>query len=94
MLYIASTMRNESRKGESADEKKYRILEVVLVLLVFCICLTGVFVLPVDECPDEGGRLLLADCLTGKGTLPIGNESELVIPGWGFPMHFGLICQL
>ena len=84
MLYIASTMINESRKGKAADKKKYRILEAVLVLLVFCICLTGAFVLPVDECPDESGRLILADWLAGKGTLPVGNESELIIRGWGF----------
>ena len=63
---------------------KYRILEAGLILSVFCICLTGAFILPTGECPDEGGRLMLAEWLADRGTLPTGNEPELMIPGWGF----------
>lgn len=64
--------------------KKHRSLEIGLILLAFCICLTGAFVLPVSECPDEGGYLILAEWLAEKGVLPVGNEPELIIPGWGF----------
>lgn len=59
-------------------------LERGLIVLVFCICLSGALLLPVDQCPDERGRLLLTDYIVQNGALPTGNEAETMIPGWGF----------
>lgn len=60
------------------------MLEYGLILLCFLICLTGALLLPIDQCPDEGGRLLLTEWIVKTGTLPTGNEAEVVLPDWGF----------
>ncbi len=59
-------------------------LEMIMLLLCFFICLTGALLLPVDQCPDESGRLLLTEWIVKTGTLPTGNEPEVIVPGWGF----------
>ncbi len=58
--------------------------EYGLILFVFCICLTGALLLPVDQCPDEDGRLLLTEWIVKTGTLPTGDEAEVMIPEWGY----------
>lgn len=64
--------------------KCFSAIEVLLILLCFSVCLTGALLLPVDQCPDERGRLLLTDWIVKTGTLPTGNEQEVMIPGWGY----------
>lgn len=64
--------------------RTYKTLELLLVAACFCACLAGALLLPVDECPDEGGRLLLTQWIVAHGTLPTGDETEVMIPGWGF----------
>ena len=64
-------------------------VELGLVLLVFCVCLGYAMVLPVDQCPDESGRLLISTWLFEKGSLPTGSELEtIMVPSngrtWGF----------
>lgn len=53
--------------------------EKLLVLLVFCICLCGAAVLPVELCPDEGGRRLVSDYIFETGILPTGDEIETTL---------------
>ncbi len=76
---------NNSNKIKTGDSKnKLLPSEFILVILVFCICLSGALLLPVDQCPDENGRLMLSRWIIEKGTLPTGKELEVMIPGWGF----------
>lgn len=63
---------------------RFSALEYGLVLLCFSICLAGALLLPVNQCPDEGGRLSLIEWIVKTGTLPTGDEPETRIPGWGF----------
>ena len=56
--------------------------EYLLVLLVFCICLTGALLLPISQCPDEPGRRLISDWIVRTGMLPTGNEPETMIMSW------------
>ena len=58
------------------------ILECLLVLLTFSVCLSGALLLPMDQCPDEPGRRLLSDWLLHKGTLPTGNEPGIMLMLW------------
>ena len=63
--------------------------EIILTMLVFTVCATGAALLPIDLCPDEGGRRLVSDWIFNMGTLPTGNEMETIIlnddgPSWGF----------
>lgn len=71
---------------EQLNPKKsyFSRLEMVVLLLCFSICLTGAFLLPVDQCPDEKSRLMLSEWIVKTGTLPTGNEPEVMIPGWGY----------
>lgn len=66
------------------SNRRLSLVEYLLVMLTFLICLAGALLLPVDQCPDEQGRLLLTEWITETGTLPTGNESEVMIPGWGY----------
>ena len=68
----------------SKKTPRFSYLEYGLILLCFSTCLAGALLLPVDQCPDEEGRLLLTDWIVQTGTLPTGNEPEVMIPGWGF----------
>lgn len=56
--------------------------ELILILLVFCICLTGALTLPVDQCPDEVGRRFLSDWIYRTGTLPTGDELATMLMSW------------
>ena len=56
----------------------------ILVLIVFFICLCGGIMLSTKHCPDEYARFILTDYIFRTGTLPKGNEPEIMIPGWGF----------
>lgn len=58
--------------------------EMALILLCFFTCLAGATLLPVNQCPDEGGRVLLSQWMVLNHTLPTGNEMETIIKGWGF----------
>ena len=55
--------------------------ELALLLLCFFSCLIGAMLLPVDHCPDEGGRALLSQWMVQNHTLPKGNEMETIIHG-------------
>ena len=62
--------------------KRHVNIEALLVLLVFCLCLTGALLLPLDECPDEAGRHFLSNWIVRTGTLPTGNEPETMLMSW------------
>lgn len=63
-----------------------------LVILIFAICLTGAYSLPVDSCPDERGRLYLTDYITKTWKLPTGTEPETMLDLWHF--SYGLFPYL
>ena len=65
-------------------KKRFLTIEVLLVFLCFSVCLAGALLLPADQCPDEEGRLFLTDWIVRTGTLPTGDEPEVMISGWGF----------
>ena len=52
--------------------------EYLLVMLTFCICITGALLLPFNQCPDELGRGRLIMWMVEKGTLPTGDELETI----------------
>lgn len=56
----------------------------ILIIVVLLICLTGAFMLDINDCPDETGRRLLSDYIFSNHKLPTGNETETMIQGWGF----------
>ncbi len=58
--------------------------DYILILLCFFSCLVGSTLLPVSQCPDEGGRTLISSWMVQHHTLPTGNEMETLVPGWGF----------
>ena len=64
------------------QSKRLSAKEYLLVLLVFCICLTGALLLPMEQCPDEAGRHLLSNWIVRTGTLPTGNEMETMLMSW------------
>ncbi|MBR4473207.1 MAG: DUF2142 domain-containing protein [Oscillospiraceae bacterium] len=64
--------------------QRFSAIEHGLILLCFAVCLAGALLLPVDQCPDEQARLLLTEWIVKTGTLPTGNEPEVMIPGWGY----------
>ena len=66
------------------QHRRLSAMGYLLVLLTFCICMTGALLLPVEQCPDESGRLLLTDWIVENGTLPGGDEPDVILPGWGF----------
>lgn len=57
---------------------------VAVCLGLLCLYLGYAAVLKVEQCPDEYMRYTLAYYLYGHGTLPIGDEPEIVSPIWGF----------
>lgn len=69
---------------DMADNKAFTKIEILLILITFTFGLIGSLLLPMDQCPDEEGRVLLTDWIVNTGTLPTGNEAEVMIPGWGF----------
>ena len=66
------------------NRKDASCIQYILYISVFLICLYGAMGLPVSQCPDEEGRLLLVNWMCRTGKLPTGNELETMIPGWGF----------
>ena len=64
--------------------ERFSALETGLIILCFCVCMAGALLLPVNQCPDEGGRLILSNWIADRGTLPTGDEPEVIISGWGF----------
>ena len=65
------------------DQRKHlSAKEYLLVLLVFCVCLTGALLLPISQCPDEPGRRLLSDWIVRTGTLPTGDEPATKLMLW------------
>ena len=64
------------------QSKRLSAKEYLLVRLVFCICLTGALLLPMEQCPDEAGRHLLSNWIVRTGTLPTGNEMETMLMSW------------
>lgn len=64
--------------------RHFSVTEYCLIFLCFSFCLSGALLLPVNQCPDEAGRILLSDWICRTGRLPTGLEKETVIPGWGF----------
>ena len=66
------------------NKKRFAYLEYGLILLVFAVCLTGAILIPMEQCPDEQGRLILTEWIAKNGALPTGNEGEVMIPGWGY----------
>lgn len=59
-------------------------LEWVLVCVVFVVCFVGAALVPLIQCPDEPGRILLIDWMVRTKTLPTGNEAETFVDNWGF----------
>ncbi len=66
----------------SEQYERFSALEIVLIVLCFCICLTGALLLPVDKCPDEGGRCQISDWIYRTGTLPTGDEWQTILMKW------------
>ena len=64
--------------------KAFGIAEWTILICVFMICLTGAYLLPFEQCPDEAARLKLTRWIIDHATLPTGNEPELIIEKWGF----------
>lgn len=54
-------------------------IEYLLIILTFCVCLTGALLLPANQCPDEAARMLLTRWIAQTGTLPKGNELQILI---------------
>ncbi len=52
--------------------------------LVFAVSLAGAALIPVDQCPDESGRMYLVNHMVYQGTLPTGNEPHTIMEQWGF----------
>lgn len=59
-------------------------VEVMLILLCFFSCLIGALFTPVNQCPDEFGRVMLSQWMIKNHTLPTGNEIEVIMLGPGF----------
>ena len=74
--------------------KLFSAKEGLLILLVFCICLTGAQLFPVDQCPDEYLRSRLIVWMVEKGTLPTGDELETMAlcppPGDNYGFSYAL----
>lgn len=74
--------------------RRQSAIEILLVLLTFCICITGALLLPVEQCPDELGRNRLIIWMIDKGTLPTGDEIELMglnpPPGLNYGFSYAL----
>lgn len=64
--------------------KRLSAPEYCLVILCFAFCLAGALMLPLDSCPDEAGRKMISDWIASMGTLPTGNEPEVIMEQWGF----------
>ena len=64
--------------------KAFETFEWVILSCVFLICLIGAYLLPFEQCPDEGERLKLTRWIIDHAALPTGNEPELIIENWGF----------
>lgn len=56
--------------------------DCLLILLVFCISLTGALLLPVEQCPDEAGRRFLSNWIVSHRELPTGNELGTMLMPW------------
>ena len=61
---------------------RFTAIEYGLILLCFCVCLTGAMLLPTDQCPDEEPRRFLSDWIVRTGTLPTGDELPVMIMHW------------
>lgn len=76
------------------QSKRISAAEYLLVLLTFCICITGALHLPVNQCPDEYVRSRLIVWMLEKGTLPTGDELETMAlnppPGLNYGFSFAL----
>ena len=55
-------------------KQRFSVLEYVLLLLCFSICLAGAILLPTEMCPDEDARSNIIYWMVDKGTLPTGDE--------------------
>ncbi len=79
--------RSEDAAGGNGNEMVKRRLsapEYCLIVLCFAFCLAGALLLPIDACPDETGRRQISDWIFLRGTLPTGNEPEVIMEQWGF----------
>ena len=76
------------------QEKRLSAIECFLILLTFCICITGALHLPVNQCPDEFVRSRIIVWIVEKGTLPTGDELEIMAlnppPGVNYGFSFAL----
>lgn len=60
------------------------ICSYILLLVVLFVYLISAFFISVDNAPDEYMRNQISFWIAKNGKLPIGNESELINPIWGF----------
>ena len=65
-------------------KRRLSVPEYCLIVLCFGFCLAGALLLPIGACPDEEGRRLISDWIFIRGTLPTGNEPEVIMEQWGF----------
>ncbi len=70
-------------KSDTCSEKLSKA-QICLTAAVFLICLAGAYLIKIEYTPDEYARKLLSDWIFENGRLPLGNEQEIIIPGWGF----------
>ena len=60
--------------------------------MILLICLAGAWLITgagwPDGCPDEPGRQKLTKFIYDNNRLPIGNEPEIILENYGFPMPY------
>ncbi len=62
--------------------KRYRN-EILFLVTCFFFYLTWMLIIPYNEAPDERMRYVIARYIFRHGTLPVGNESEIMNLVWG-----------
>ena len=73
-------MNQKSRKKSSGLTS----CDYLIILCIFLICMFLASLISPSYCPDESARQLLSNWIFEHGTLPTGNEPEVIIPIWNF----------
>ncbi len=69
---------------QKSMDKRLQFLDWVMIAVVFALCTCCALVIDPDYCPDESRRKLVSDWIFSNAALPLGNEPEIIIPGYGF----------
>lgn len=74
--------------GIEMSRKQSRLLDWILVLLAGALYVSWAFHLPMNMAPDEYMRSDIPMWIYDHGRLPVGNETELLDPLWGYSYAF------